>query len=129
MTTLTEQAWSQSSGADDPVSLVVQRCNECAQILFPPTAERCSRCWSADLAVEQSPAAGSVYSYTVVRRSFPGRETPYIVGLVDLDGGLRVMATIAADESQLVVGGRVAGYPGAERPGMPATAYEFRPVD
>jgi uncharacterized OB-fold protein len=129
MTTLTEQAWSQGSATDDTVSLVVQHCNQCGRTVFPPTAERCPQCWSPELAAEQTSGNGSVYSYTVVRRSFPGRDVPYIVGLVDLDGGLRVMATIAADESRVAVGTRVVAQAGSERPGMPATAYEFRPVD
>lgn len=129
MPAVTEQGWSQDSGTGDTVNLLVQRCTKCDQLLFPPTAERCSRCWSSDLTVEECAATGSVYSYTVVRRSFPGLETPYIVGLIDLDGGLRIMARVAADESQLAVGGRVVAQAGAVHPGMPAMTYQFRLAD
>jgi uncharacterized OB-fold protein len=128
MTVTTDQSWSRTSAEDGTVNLVVQRCTNCDQVVFPPTAERCSRCWSAELTVDETPGAGSVYSYTVVRRSFPGLETPYVVGLVDLDGGLRVMTTITADDSQLAVGARVVAAAAAERAGMPATAYQFRPA-
>lgn len=129
MTAVAEQGWSQFSGRGDTVNLVVQRCTQCDRITFPPTAERCPRCWSTELGLDENSAEGTLYSYTVVRRSFPGRDVPYVVGLVDLDDGLRVMATIAADESQVTVGTRVVAHPAAERPDMPATAYEFRPAD
>jgi uncharacterized OB-fold protein len=71
-----------------------------------------------------------VYSYTIVRRSFPGRETPYLVGLIDLDDGLRVLASVSADRlSDIAVGTRVTAYPATtEQRGLPATAYEFRPA-
>jgi uncharacterized OB-fold protein len=126
----TETTWSRVTPADGTVALVTQRCAECGQIAFPPTAERCPRCWSTSLSTEDGSASGSVYSYTIVRRSFPGRETPYVVGLIDLDDGLRVMAAVGAERlTDIAVGTRVTAYPAAsERPGLPATAYEFRPA-
>ena len=30
---------------------------------------------------------GKLYSYSIVHRSFPGIETPYVSAIVDLDGG------------------------------------------
>ncbi len=48
----------------------------------------CSKCGSRDTieAVKLS-TTGKLYVYSIVYRSFPGIEVPYISAIVDLDGG------------------------------------------
>ena len=63
------------------------RCGNCGAI---DLGERrvCGKCGTRD-EMEAFPLAktGKLYSYSIVYRSFPGIETPYISAIVDLDGG------------------------------------------
>ena len=63
------------------------RCQSCGAI-FLGERRVCGKCGTRD---EMEPFAmaktGKLYSYSVVYRSFPGIETPYISAIVDLDGG------------------------------------------
>lgn len=67
--------------------LVVQRCGECGECQHYPR-RLCRHCWSRDLAMEELPGSGTVYSYTECHvGGQPGyeEETPYLVALVELD--------------------------------------------
>jgi uncharacterized OB-fold protein len=37
---------------------------------------------------------GVVFSFTVLHRSFPGFDTPFTIGWIDLDDGRRILARI-----------------------------------
>ena len=63
------------------------RCSNCEAIYL---GERsiCSSCGTRDrLAPMRLGNTGSLYVYSIVHRSFPGVEVPYISAIVDLDGG------------------------------------------
>ncbi len=48
----------------------------------------CSSCFSRDsLEAVKLNNTGKLYSYSIVCRSFPGIDVPYISAIVDLDGG------------------------------------------
>lgn len=128
---MTNNSWSDVEAGSDHVSLTALRCGACQRLTFPPTAERCPHCWSSSTAREDVPGHGTLYSFTVVHRSFPGWEVPYVVGEVDLDSGLRVMSRVSTDNVQaLKVGLPVFAVRAEnEREGRPATAYEFRIKD
>ncbi len=92
--------------------LLYQRCKVCKKAIFFPS-HFCRFCLSEDLVWEESKGFGRIYSYTIVQRP-PKREfekyAPYIVGIIDLDEGFRMMANIKFPKSgihELFVGKRV----------------------
>jgi hypothetical protein len=63
------------------------QCKECGAIYL---GERnvCSKCFARDkISKIKLNDSGVLYSYSIVYRSFPGIDVPYISALVDLDGG------------------------------------------
>ena len=64
-----------------------QKCSNCDAMYLGERAV-CSKCGSRDTieAVKLS-NKGKLYVYSIVYRSFPGIEVPYISAIVDLDGG------------------------------------------
>lgn len=71
----------------------LQVCGHCARVMFPPR-DRCAHCRAPELSWQPQTGEGTVYSFTTVRATEKGVE-PYNVSLVDLDAGVRMMATIA----------------------------------
>ncbi|MGE0135930.1 MAG: Zn-ribbon domain-containing OB-fold protein [Dehalococcoidia bacterium] len=83
---------------------LIQRCAGCDTPRFPPKPI-CSQCLSeASRDVEVS-GAGTVYSYTVVHRGAAPvflEEGPYVIALVDLDEGVRVMSNLVGCDLEAV---------------------------
>ncbi|MEJ1938950.1 Zn-ribbon domain-containing OB-fold protein [Bradyrhizobium japonicum] len=79
--------------------LVIRRCNSCGEKHFMPRY-LCPVCWSDDLVWIEASGKGTVHSFTVVRRAsspaFAGR-TPYVVALIDLAEGPRMMTNIVGN--------------------------------
>jgi uncharacterized protein len=98
--------------------LLVQRCTACEHRQFYPRPF-CVRCAGPVEWIEAS-GLGSLYTFTVVRqfRGEPfGSELPYVVGMVDLDEGVRMLGTltdVAVDDVRI---------------GMPVESYavEYEP--
>jgi hypothetical protein len=63
------------------------RCKECGAIFLGARAS-CAKC-SARGKIEPIKLSnqGTLYSYSIVYRSFPGIDTPYVSAIVDLEGG------------------------------------------
>jgi uncharacterized OB-fold protein len=76
--------------------LVAQQCDRCRRFVFYPRAI-CPHCHSATLTWQQLAGTGTVYSFTVSRRA-PSPEfehlVPYVVALIDLDEGCRMMSNV-----------------------------------
>ena len=74
--------------------LVLQRCGACgAHVLYPRPF--CVTCMSDDVAWVESPGLGEIYSATTVRlRLSPEHEPPYVVALVELDEGPRLLGRL-----------------------------------
>ena len=70
----------------------IQRCAACGEHQFFPRA-LCVHCGSTRLDWVKPSGAGTVYSYSVVRRK-PEAGGDYNVVLVDLDEGVRLMSCI-----------------------------------
>ena len=83
-----------------------QRCGICAAVQFYPR-ESCLNCGGADVQWQSSQGVGTVYALTSVERA-PSDEfralAPYVIVLVDLDEGYRMMAHGAPG---LAIGARV----------------------
>jgi len=83
--------------------LVVQRCTTCGHTQLYPR-DRCLVCRGPVEWVEAS-GRGTVYSFTVIRQNYsrPFRDwIPYVVALVDLEEGPRVMTNIVECEPDAV---------------------------
>jgi len=64
-----------------------QRCRECGAI-FLGERSTCSSCSARDrIEPHKLASTGTLYVYSIVHRSFPGVEVPYVSAVVDLDGG------------------------------------------
>jgi len=63
------------------------KCSKCGAI-FLGERKVCSSCFSrGSLEAVKLNNTGKLYSYSIVFRSFPGIDVPYISAIVDLDGG------------------------------------------
>jgi len=86
--------------------LVVQRCSSCGHAQLYPCV-RCVRCHGEVEFVEAS-GKGTVYSFTVIRQNYtrPFRDwMPYVVALVDLAEGPRVMTNVVGcDPEEVSIG-------------------------
>jgi uncharacterized protein len=90
--------------------LVLRECTECGKKHFPPR-RLCPACWSESLRWSDASGFGTVYTFTIMRRPpVPefAAQVPYVVALIDLAEGPRMMANIVGDEAQAVrIGERV----------------------
>jgi uncharacterized OB-fold protein len=85
--------------------LVLQRCQSCGHVLFYPRTH-CDACQSDRLVWEDAIGTGTIARYTVVRRGVSADfEAPYVIVLIDLAEGPRMMSQIVdADPDALAVG-------------------------
>jgi uncharacterized OB-fold protein len=64
-----------------------QRCRDCGAI-FLGERDTCSKCGkSGTLEAKKLSNRGELYVYSIVHRSFPGIDVPYVSAIVDLEGG------------------------------------------
>lgn len=89
--------------------LKLQRCTACGEHQFYPRT-LCSHCGADTLEWISASGAGTVASFTVVRRGISDAyPAPYIVALVDLAEGPRMMSNIVdVEPEQVFVGAPVA---------------------
>ena len=75
--------------------LLLQYCSVCDRSQFYPRV-MCSHCGSGSLTWHQASGEGVVVSFTVVRRSVSkAYDAPYVIALIDLPEGVRMMAQLA----------------------------------
>ncbi len=87
---LTATFWA----ACDRSELLVQECQRCTRRFFVPEA-RCPECLANDWRWRPSDGTGTVYSFTVVHRSFTDElPPPYVVAAIHLDDGWTMMSNI-----------------------------------
>ena len=86
--------------------LVIQRCTSCGVHQFYPRA-MCVSCGGDTEWVEAS-GRGTLHTFTIIRQNRSpafAALSPYAVGIVELDEGVRMMSNIVeCDEEQLEVG-------------------------
>lgn len=85
--------------------LVRPVCDRCHHEFFVPRAS-CARCGSEEWAYVESTGRGVVESYTVVHRSpLADRATPYVVAIVALDEGWRMLTCLVdVDGADVAIG-------------------------
>jgi len=99
----TEPFWR---AANDSVFLL-QKCPDCGKVQYHYRA-LCSFCWSESIEDYPSSGRGTVWTYSVVyRNSTPGylEKVPYVVGLVELEGGVKVVTNIIGGDPEVVTFG------------------------
>jgi uncharacterized OB-fold protein len=96
-----------------------QRCSQCGAI-FLGERNACSSCGArGQLEARPLSNTGELYVYSIVHRSFPGVEVPYVSAIVDLDGGGTVKGKLINVEPD----------PDKIRMGMPVeVVYEIAPL-
>ncbi len=63
------------------------KCKACGAV-FLGDRQTCAKCYARDqIEKVKLSNSGELYVFSIVHRSFPGIETPYISAVVDLDGG------------------------------------------
>lgn len=78
--------WLKGAGTNDPY-LEGHKCGACGAI-FLGERSTCSKCGARDqMEATRLSNKGKLYAYSIVHRSFPGIEVPYVSAIVDLDGG------------------------------------------
>ncbi len=84
-----------------------QKCGSCGAI-FLGERTTCSSCGKSEqFAATKLANQGELYVYSIVHRSFPGIEVPYVSAIVDLDGGGTVkgnLINVDPDPEQLRMG-------------------------
>ena len=112
------------------------RCDACAAVFLDRRAS-CAKCAARGrLSEVELSSAGTLYTWTVVRRSFPGIEVPYISAVVDLDGGGCVkgnLVKLSPDSGALRQGLQVEAVfeqaPYGDKEGNQYMLYYFQPRD
>jgi uncharacterized OB-fold protein len=64
-----------------------QKCKQCSAV-YVGERSHCSKCGARDsMQPTRLSNRGSLYVFSIVHRSFPGVEVPYVSAVVDLEGG------------------------------------------
>jgi len=84
------------------MEIMVVVCEECGHQAIPPKYG-CPICTSDHLVEMKHTGTGIIYSYTTIRVAAGKYESqlPYIVALVELDGGLRVTARLEGEQTSI----------------------------
>lgn len=88
--------------------LLLQWCTACARPVWYPR-EVCPRCLGSTLEWRESEGRGVVYAHTVEHKAQTrALEAPYVVALVELDEGVRLLSNVVGrPPEQVAVGDRV----------------------
>jgi uncharacterized OB-fold protein len=76
--------------------LLIQRCENCQRHIFYPRS-LCPHCFSDALSWVEASGKGTIYSYTVVHQAYGpfAAQVPFVVAIVELAEGVRMMTRIA----------------------------------
>lgn len=84
--------------------LIVQTCKACGHVQFYPRA-LCVKCEGRDLDWRDAKPNGKVHTFTIVHRAptlaFKA-DAPYVLALIDLDDGFRMMMNIVNCEPESI---------------------------
>ncbi|UJG42358.1 MAG: Zn-ribbon domain-containing OB-fold protein [Candidatus Heimdallarchaeum endolithica] len=89
--------------------ILYNRCNQCKKNFLPPTYH-CPTCGNDKLEIKEAQKEGTIETFTVVHVAPTDfvKEAPYIVGIVQLNDDLRIMARIKSTQNENInVGDKV----------------------
>ncbi|MFH1382684.1 MAG: Zn-ribbon domain-containing OB-fold protein [Chloroflexota bacterium] len=121
-------------------NLLGNKCKSCGEVFFPARV-CCRKCSSEDMEPFTFPTVGKLYSFTTIRVKPPHTlmQVPYVVGLVEVEGGEKVKTLIdVKDQKELQIGmdvelvidviGKMVEQMGLIKPGQEVLGWKFRPV-
>ena len=73
--------------------LLLQKCTACAHTYFPPQPF-CPTCGSRKVDVVQASGKATLYSYVISHRDMPEQKAPYVIAVVQLAEGPRMMTNL-----------------------------------
>lgn len=76
--------------------LMLPWCEDCGKPHFYPRSI-CPFCLSANLDWRQATGRGTLHTYVINHRAAKGYEAPYVIAVVELDEGPRMMTNIVTD--------------------------------
>ncbi len=84
--------------------LIIQHCDDCGKHIFYPRY-LCPHCFSEKVSWIEASGKGRIYSYTVVHRNAPPfkEETPYVVAIVLLEEGVRIVSRIKGEREKVKI--------------------------
>ena len=83
--------------------LLIQRCVECGELRHPPRP-MCPHCNSLAWDTIEAAGRGTVFSFVMPHHpSYPWFEYPYIVALVDLEEGTRLVTNLVGTSPDAVM--------------------------
>lgn len=110
--------------------LLIQRCAECGELRHPPRP-MCPKCRCLHWDTVESGGRGTVYSFVMPHQPrFPFFDYPYIVVLVELDEGVRLVSNLCGiDPADVTVGMAVeVFYQDFDGPDGSFVLHQFRPI-
>jgi len=109
-------------------TLLLQQCSDCGTLRFFPRY-LCTECGSDNTDWVEAAGRGTIHSFTVVHRAaFPEfqERTPYVVALIDLEEGPRMMTNIVGSDALEVAIGDAVTVEFEDRGGDGAKVPQFR---
>ena len=85
--------------------LMIQTCNHCGLKVFYPR-KYCPDCWSSNLGWSEASGRGKIFSYSITMAGVEERfaeDLPFVLALVDLKEGVRMMTNIVECKPEEVV--------------------------
>lgn len=76
--------------------LIAEKCAACGMCYLPKVMV-CAECGGKDFVHHCLPDTGRLYVHTIIHAAPPGYPSPYAVGYVDFDGGVRVFGHVRLD--------------------------------
>lgn len=79
--------------------LVIRKCRDCGEVHFMPR-HLCPSCWSDQMDWVDAKGTGTVHSYTVIHRPpLPEFTGPYVLAMIELAEGPRMVSNIVGDDA------------------------------
>jgi len=106
--------------------ILVQRCKGCARLRHPPRP-MCPHCNSLEWDAIEASGRGTLHSFVLPRHpQWPWFEGTYVVALVDLEEGVRLVTNLVdVDPADVTIGMRVEGR--VEHFDNGVSLHQFRP--
>ena len=118
----------------EPGHLIAGRCSACGEY-FHPKRVVCANCYSEDQEEVALNNRGKIYSYTIVRTTYPGAPVtaPFVTAQLKMPEGVTVLSLITdIDLDKIEIGTEVELYfwkTGDDDQGNEVMAYAFRPAE
>ena len=99
------QPWTQEFWrATKNHELLIQKCLSCESLIFYPR-KYCPECWSKDLGWQKASGRAKVFTFSIMRDMVEPKfmaDLPYVLAMVDLEEGIRMMTRIVQCDPEIV---------------------------